>query len=181
MKLKFLRTFENFDEQDFGRFNDEDTTLGSDYNEDDFDQEDRFDEEEDDECNTCGHDDEFSNEIEDEDHYGQEEKDEEDEEATRIRRWGDEEIVEKKKMNAGFKAYLDKQKAKSKGKKGGKKPDFLDLDKDGDKKESMIKAAKEKAEKAVKEDEKGKKGLTAGQKKLPEAMQKAILKKQNKK
>jgi len=177
MKLKFLRTFENFDEQDFGRFNDEDTNLGSDYNEDDFDNEDQFDDEDDD-CNTCGHeDDEFSNEIEDEDHYGQEEKDEEDEEATRIRRWGDEEIVEKKKMNAGFKAYLDKQKAKSKGKKGGKKPDFLDLDKDGDKKESMIKAAKEKAEKAVKEDEKGKKGLT--QKKLP--MQKAILKKQNKK
>jgi len=86
MKLKFLRTFENFDGQDFGRFNDdEDTTLGSDYNEDDFDQEDHFDEEEDDECNTCGHDDEFSNGIEDEDHYGQEEKDEEDEEATRIR------------------------------------------------------------------------------------------------
>lgn len=183
MKLKFLRTFENFDEQDFGRFNDdEDTNLGSDYNEDDFDNEDQFDDEDDD-CNTCGHeDDEFSNEIEDEDHYGQEDQDEEDEEATRIRRWGDEEIVEKKKMNAGFKAYLDKQKANSKGKKGGKgKPDFLDLDKDGDKKESMIKAAKEKAEKAIKEDEKGKKGLTAAQKKLPEAMQKAILKKQNKK
>jgi hypothetical protein len=183
MKLKFLRTFENFDEQDFGRFNDdEDTNLGSDYNEDDFDNEDQFDDEDDD-CNTCGHDDdEFSNELEDDDHYGQEDQDEEDEEATRIRRWGDEEIVEKKKMNAGFKAYLDKQKAKSKSKKGGKgKPDFLDLDKDGDKKESMIKAAKEKAEKAIKEDEKGKKGLTAAQKRLPDALQKAILKKQNKK
>ena len=84
---------------------------------------------------------------------------------------------------SGFPKSLNVSKAidKSKGKKGGKKPDFLDLDKDGDKKESMIKAAKEKAEKAVKEDEKGKKGLTAGQKKLPEAMQKAILKKQNKK
>jgi hypothetical protein len=27
----------------------------------------------------------------------------------RIKRWGDEEIVEKKKMNPGFKAYLDKK------------------------------------------------------------------------
>ena len=88
---------------------------------------------------------------------------------------------EKKKINAGFQAYLDKQKAKKGGKddkKGGKgKPDFLDLDKDGDKKETMKKAAKD-----AKEDDKGtdKKGLTAGQKKLPEAMQKAILKKQGK-
>ena len=57
-----------------------------------------------------------------------------------------------KGMNPGFKAYLEKQKAK-KGKggdekegksEGGGKPDFLDLDKDGDKKEPMKKAAKEK-------------------------------------
>ena len=95
--------------------------------------------------------------------------------------WGDE-VVEKKKVNAGFQAYLDKQKAKKGGKdeeKGGKKakPDFLDLDKDGDKKEPMKKAAKD-AKKDDKKEEKGGKGLTAGQKKLPEAMQKAILKKQ---
>ena len=75
---------------------------------------------------------------------------------------------------------ISKQKAKKGGKddkKGGKgKPDFLDLDKDGDKKETMKKAAKD----AKEDDDKGtaKKGLTAGQKKLPEAMQKAILKKQ---
>ena len=59
-----------------------------------------------------------------------------------------------KGMNPGFKAYLEKQKAK-KGKggdekegksEGGGKPDFLDLDKDGDKKEPMKKAAKEKKE-----------------------------------
>ena len=58
------------------------------------------------------------------------------------------------KVNPGLQAYLDKKK----GKKGdgdekeekngngskGSKPDFLDLDKDGDKKEPMKKAAKEK-------------------------------------
>ena len=61
------------------------------------------------------------------------------------------------KMNAGLKAYLDKKKAgktedkeeNGNGKNGkaskGSKPDFLDLDKDGDKKEPMKKAAKDKA------------------------------------
>lgn len=57
------------------------------------------------------------------------------------------------------------------------KPDFLDLDKDGNKKESMKKAAADK-----KKSESGKKTgkgtqLTAAQKKLPKALQKAILKK----
>ncbi len=52
------------------------------------------------------------------------------------------------------------------------KPDFLDLDKDGDKKESMKKAAKEAKEK---KDQKSNKGLSAAQKKLPPALQKAIL------
>jgi hypothetical protein len=44
------------------------------------------------------------------------------------------------------------------------KPDFLDLDKDGDKKESMKKAAKDAKSK----------GLTPAQKKLPEGLRKAI-------
>ena len=67
------------------------------------------------------------------------------------------------KINAGLQAYLDKKKGKKSSKdhdekngkhdngngdkksgKGGGKPDFLDLDKDGDKKEPMKKAAKEK-------------------------------------
>ena len=63
------------------------------------------------------------------------------------------------KINAGLQAYLDKKKGKKSGKKEeengkeengngksskGGKPDFLDLDKDGDKKESMKKAAKDK-------------------------------------
>ena len=68
------------------------------------------------------------------------------------------------KIPAGLQAYLDKKK----GKKGngdkkeeengngngskGSKPDFLDLDKDGDKKEPMKKAAKEKKMKEDVED-----------------------------
>jgi hypothetical protein len=50
-------------------------------------------------------------------------------------------LNEKKKINPGLQAYLDKKggKSKSSGKAG--KPDFLDLDGDGDKKESMKKAA----------------------------------------
>ena len=55
----------------------------------------------------------------------------------------------------------------------GGKPDFLDLDNDGDKKEPMKKAAAEKDD----GDNKPKKGLSAKQKKLPPALQKAIAKK----
>ena len=65
-----------------------------------------------------------------------------------------EETLEEGKVNAGLQAYLDKKKGKKddddengdekKEKKGkGGKPDFLDLDKDGDKKEPMKKASKE--------------------------------------
>lgn len=66
------------------------------------------------------------------------------------------ETNEKKKMNAGFAAYLAKKKAGKKadddkekdhksGKKSksGSKPDFLNLDKDGNKKESTKKAAQD--------------------------------------
>ena len=62
--------------------------------------------------------------------------------------------VQEGKVNAGLQAYLDKKKGKKENgeekeeKNGneskGSKPDFLDLDKDGDKKEPMKKAAKEK-------------------------------------
>ena len=64
---------------------------------------------------------------------------------------------------------IDAEKFKSKfskmveAKKKGGKPDFLDVDKDGDKKEPMKKAAKE----AGKGEKKETKGMTAGQKKLP--------------
>jgi len=63
-----------------------------------------------------------------------------------------EETLDEGKINPGLQAYLDKKKGKKgngdkeekNGKNGkGGKPDFLDLDKDGDKKESMKKASKE--------------------------------------
>ena len=80
---------------------------------------------------------------------------EEEREDEKGRVWGDE-VVEGKKA----------------------KPDFLDLDKDGDKKESMKKAAKDAKEKDSKKEDKkedkGGKGLTAAQKKLPEGLRKAI-------
>jgi hypothetical protein len=60
-------------------------------------------------------------------------------------------IEEKKKLPAALQAYIDKKKGKkgtkdTKGKKGAK-PDFLDVDKDGDKKESIKKAANDKKKK----------------------------------
>lgn len=67
-----------------------------------------------------------------------------------------ESIDEKKKMNAGFKAYLDKQKAK----KSGKSKD----DKEEDKEDKKDKS-------------KATKGLTAAQRKLPKALQDSILRK----
>jgi len=55
------------------------------------------------------------------------------------------------------------------------KPDFLDLDKDGNKKESMKKAAKDAKE--GKSDKKDDKKLSAAQRKLPAGLQAAIARK----
>ena len=69
-----------------------------------------------------------------------------------------EETLDEGKINPGLQAYLDKKKGKKgngdkeekNGKNGkGGKPDFLDLDKDGDKKESMKKASKEMKKEGV--------------------------------
>jgi hypothetical protein len=57
------------------------------------------------------------------------------------------------------------------------KPDFLDIDKDGDKKEPMKKAAKEAGKDGEKKETKG---ITAAQKKLPPGLQKAIAAKKGK-
>jgi hypothetical protein len=57
------------------------------------------------------------------------------------------------------------------------KPDFIDLDKDGDKKESMKKAAADKKKKEEKSDKKEPKKsgkLSKAQEKLPEGLKKAI-------
>lgn len=169
--MKYLKKFEHFTGQDLGRFSDEDEkNFMLNPNEapqvSDEDEDEMFYSEDEDESE----DDTYQDEREDE----------------RGRVWGDE-VVEKKKINAGLQAFLDKQKAKKAGKedkkeeKGDKKakPDFLDLDKDGDKKEPMKKAAKDAKE--DKKEEKGGKELTAAQKKLPEGLRKAIEAKNKKK
>ena len=66
------------------------------------------------------------------------------------------EEVEEGKLNPGLQAYLDKKKGKKDDKDDKEdkveekkaKPDFADIDGDGDKKETMKKAAKDKKEKA---------------------------------
>jgi hypothetical protein len=64
-----------------------------------------------------------------------------------------EEMTEKqKKYFGGGKKDDDKDYSKKTSKGKGEKPDFLDLDKDGDKEESMKKAAKDKEDKKVDED-----------------------------
>lgn len=86
-------------------------------------------------------------------------------------------MVEEKKKEAkktvkGKKAEEKMDEAK------GSKPDFLDVDKDGDTKEPMKKAAKEAGKNGDKEESKG---LSAKQKKLPPGLQKAIAAKKGKK
>jgi hypothetical protein len=71
----------------------------------------------------------------------------------------------------------NKKKESVREAKKGSKPDFLDIDKDGDKKEPMKKAA---AEKGGDKKDTAKKGMTAAQKKLPPGLQKAIAKKKGK-
>ena len=174
--MKHLKKFENWD---LGhRFSEEEEDLQI--------QKLGLDEEEGEDCKPCAGSDEeeeedylFSSEQEEEEDSEEEEKDWNDEEELRLERISSFRSFNEKKMNPGFKAYLDKQKAKKDGKDGDKKdnkktkPDFLDLDKDGDKKESMKKAAKD-AKEDDKKEEKGGKGLTAAQKKLPEGLRKAI-------
>ena len=164
--MKYLKTFENFD---LGRFSEEDEKRAFMNNPQETEDAENVQ-------------DEREEYLEDEDDKYRREEEEESEgenEGRPSRVWGDE-VVEKKKINAGFQAYLDKKAGKKVDKKedkkedkGGKKakPDFLDLDKDGDKKETMKKAAKDAKDG---KEEKGAKGLTAAQKKLPAGLQKAI-------
>jgi len=78
-------------------------------------------------------------------------------------------MVEAKKAEAADKKKADKKKKMDEG----AKPDFLDLDKDGDKKEPMKSAAGDKGDDKTAD----KKGLSDKQKKLPPGLQKAIAKK----
>jgi hypothetical protein len=145
--MKYLKKFEHFSGQDLGRFSEEDEMEMDDMEMDDMDE---MENEMDDDMHM--YDDEMmynnmDDEMSDDDTF----EDEREEEKGRI--WGDE-VVESRKS-----------KKKS-------KPDFLDLDKDGDKKESMKKAAKDA--KGSKKEDKGGKGLSAAQKKLPDGLRKAI-------
>ena len=167
--MKYLKTFENFD---LGRFSEEDEKQAFMNNPQETEDAENVQDER--EYDLEDEDDEYRREEEEAQEEGEGEN-----EGDPSKVWGDE-VVEKKKINAGFQAYLDKKagkkadKKEDKEEKGGKKakPDFLDLDKDGDKKETMKKAAKDA--KGGKEEEKGGKGLTAAQKKLPAGLQKAI-------
>lgn len=163
MKLKNIKTFEDFELY---------KNLGSlkqtkeEYSYDDEDVENDV-QDEDDICPQCGRGD-YSYERgcvdcddeENEYRFDSEDEDEDD------REWGDEGTKLER-----FSTFNEKKA----------KPDFLDLDKDGDKKESMKKAAADakKDKKDKKEDSKKEsgKGLTDKQKKLPEGLRKAIEKK----
>ena len=158
IKMKYLKKFENFDGQDLGRFSNEEEVVNPAEPMHSEEEEELFSsEEEEEECKPCN---------------DEEESHEESEEEEEEKSWGDEDltnpVVQTVERFAGF---LEAKKAK---------PDFLDLDKDGDKKESMKKAAKDAKEKKEdkksdkKEDKKEVKGLSAAQKKLPPALQKAI-------
>jgi hypothetical protein len=86
--------------------------------------------------------------------------------------------LDKEVFQAKFSKMVEAKKSKKDKKMDeASKPDFLDVDKDGDKKEPMKKAAKE----ADKDGEKKEtKGITAAQKKLPPGLQKAIAAKKGK-
>ena len=157
--MKFIRTFENFTEMDMGHQNMEEMCPDC-------------------QCNMteceCGSPMAYEDDMEDE--YPHEEGmpsffGEEEEEMMP----GEEEEEEEGKMNH-IMSFQEAKKAK---------PDFLDLDKDGDKKESMKKAAADK-KKGGKEDKKEEKestkkdGLSKAQEKLPEGLRKAIAAKRKK-
>ena len=117
--MKHIKKFESFD---LGRFSDEEENLHG------------TQPEEMEECEPCNPEDEerHSEEEEDEYFYSDEEEGSEEEEHMRRKVWGDEATVER---ISSFNNFLKEAKKA--------KPDFLDLDKDGNKKESMKKAAKD--------------------------------------
>ena len=123
------------------------------------------------ECEPCGddtnkeddrdwyyfdHPEDMPNDESDDDNDGESYDDEDDEEEGDNYNWGDKNIEIKRESNLiTFKDFInEKKKEKKKGEDEDEenvKPDFLDLNKNGDKKEPMKKAAKEAKEKAAKE------------------------------
>lgn len=170
MKMKYLKTFENFSDQDFGRFSEEEDQLIGNENDDEFgDEDDEFTDEFAEDEDDIISDDEFDDfEGEEGEEYLKRfddfdsgcktcggESDEEDEDDAKV--WGDE-LVEGKK-NKFDKKYLVKA-AKESAKKISKCKDGCKNDKCKCDKEEKI--------------------LTKAQKKLPEGLRKAIEAKKNK-
>lgn len=132
-----------------------------------------FSSEEEEDCAPCGGGNEEEEELEEEDLEGEEE----------VKDWNDAQTLERVKS---FEGFITEGKKKA-------KPDFLDLDKDGDKKEPMKKAAKDAKGKKEdkKEDKKDSKKDSekkddvmlspAQRKKLPPALRDRIAKSQSKK
>ena len=160
--MRHIKKFESFD---LGRFSEDEEEMNPHSGEEIEDVE---------ECEPCEMEGEGEEDMEGEgeDYDMEGESDEEHEMRRKV--WGDESTVERV---SSFSNFL-KEAKKS-------KPDFLDLDKDGNKKESMKKASKDAKDskdsknqkddkKEDKKEEKGGKGLTAAQKKLPEGLRKAI-------
>ena len=187
--MKYLKTFENFGQFDLGRFSEEDATQAFMNNPKETEDAENVHHEREDDLER--EDDKYRRE--------EEEKSEEENEGRPSRVWGDEVVVEKKKINAGFQAYLDKKAGKKADKKEDKKDDKKETKKSTTKKETTYDKSElkhpEKADlnkdkkisgyekvrgKAIQnavqdeKEEKGGKGLTAAQKKLPAGLQKAI-------
>ena len=183
--MKYLKTFENFD---LGRFSEEDEKQAFMNNPQETEDAENVQDER-----------EYDLEDEDDEYRREEEEESEGENEGRPSRvWGDE-VVEKKKINAGFQAYLDKKAGKKVDKKEDKKDDKKETKKSTTKKETTYDNSElkhpEKADlnkdkkisgyekvrgKAIQnavqdeKEEKGGKGLTTAQKKLPAGLQKAI-------
>ena len=155
--MKYLKRFENFDLGRFSREEDEENAWLDKID----DMSDNFDDEE------ILPGDIGSLEDDEDDFYeDDEDSDLDDEREMRRRVWGDEVVegltAKQKKLPKALQDAILKKK--------GKKSDDKEEDKD-DKK-------KDKKDEKEDKDEKSKKGLTAAQKKLPKALQDAILKKQ---
>jgi hypothetical protein len=172
--MKFIRTFENFTEMGMGHEEMEemcpechckmiDCECGSPMGYED-DMEDEYPHEEEGGMPSYFSEEEFSPEEEEEEMM-----------------FGEEEEEEEGRRMGHIMSFQEAKKAK---------PDFLDLDKDGDKKESMKKAAADKKKGGKKEDKKEDKkeekespkkgGLSKAQEKLPEGLRKAIAAKRKK-
>lgn len=171
-----MRHIKKFEDYDLGpRFSSEMFDSQEDPSTDDDYDRSQYDEEDTEECEPCG-------DSEDSMRSQQISGDEEEEYSEPERNWGDESLLTIENVKS-FKSFLfekKKQKSVSYKKSGLKHPEKADLDRD--KKLSGWELKRGKAiQKAIESEkkEKGGKGLTAAQKKLPEGLRKAIEKKKN--